>query len=315
MKESVKFKNVVMALAILFLAATIGYVCLDSVRTEKRVASIERRYLRTRERMENARALAKEQARLEILKHVKQVRRDEAGRSKNARKAQSPKRLPMAPNVTAEALARRSRELAREGYKAPKLPTGEFSGDEREIMDVADEVVSDHDFETAQEVAEAALKSEDPRVRLRAVEVLTEFGEMGLPELADFLSDSHPDVANLAADRFELAVQEIESESEQVAVAKLGMLSINDEDQLRSMAGMLTQSSDALQVISALADIILDGTSAQVAAAKEAYESETGEEWQGVDAAEQWLRENYEPPEPEESADENVGQEEGEEIP
>ena len=43
-----------------------------------------------------------------------------------------------------------------------------------------------------------------------------------------------------------------------------------------------------------LANVIDDGKNAKaVAAAKEAYNSITGDDWSGVDAAETWLQENY----------------------
>ena len=310
MKKTVVM-NALIALAALFVVAALGYVLLDLKRSGEREASINRRYLQLRQRAIDAREQAKDRARQEILKHGTKATVGMKRAAEKVLKAHLPKK-PL--TGLARIRARRMLELARKGCKSPGMPTGELTDEEREIIDVADEAVSEQDFETAQDVAAAALKSDDARVRLRAVETLTDFGEAGLPELADFLGDPHPDVAELAADRYELAVQEVESESEQVAIAKLGMLSIKDEDRLRSMAGTLIMASDELTVVSALVDVILDGTPEQAAAAKEAYESETGEEWQGVDVAEQWLRENYEPPEPEKSADENVDQEEGDTV-
>lgn len=172
------------------------------------------------------------------------------------------------------------------------LPEGPLSAEDEEIVEVADEAVSDKDLETAREVSAEALKSSDARVRMQAVETLMGFGEKALPELADFLNDPHHEVAVLAADRFELAVQEIEDETERVAVAKLGVLSIDDPDELLAMMGTLRMSTDATAVLTALADIIRDGSAAQAEVAREAYRSETGDEWTTPEAVRVWLIEN-----------------------
>ena len=172
------------------------------------------------------------------------------------------------------------------------LPEGPLSAEDEEIVEVADEAVSDKDLETAQDVAAEALKSSDARVRVQAVETLMGFGEPALPELAGFLNDPNHEVAVLAADRFELAVQEIEDETERVAVAKLGVLSIDDPDELLAMMGTLRMSTDATAVLTALSDIIRDGSAAQAKVAREAYREETGDEWTTPEAVRAWLIEN-----------------------
>ena len=172
------------------------------------------------------------------------------------------------------------------------MPDGPLSAADEEVVEVADEAVSDRDFETAQDVAAEALKSSDARVRVQAVETLMGFGETALPELAGFLNDPNHEVAVLAADRFELAVQEIEDDAERIAVAKLGVLSIDDPDELLAMMGTLRMSTDETAVLTALADIIRDGSAAQAKVAREAYREETGDEWTTPEAARAWLIEN-----------------------
>ena len=298
MSKSGKFNVgtiVILALAGLCIIGALGYAVCSMVGSHARIEKSQYRYLVARERLENAREVAKKLAREEVRKHGKKATPEQLHKAAVVRDRHRPKLNPLArlfgpPRDRATAV----------GDKPTEFPEGKFTEAEQEILDIADEAVSDHDLETAQDVAEAALKSKDPRVRLRAVEMLTEFGEAGLPELADFLKDPHGEVANLAADRFELGTQEVENDDERVAIAKLGVLSVDDPDKLASMMGTLTMATDQLQIISALADIIRDGSPAQVKAAKEAYESETGEEWSGLEAADRWLQENYDPPEPEE---------------
>jgi len=288
----------VIAASVLAMVGVAWYMVKDLQKSKASIVASQRRYLKDQTFLENARSKAKEEARQEVAQHGKRATVEQRRKANSlvAKKIGRPK----GPKAFFDA-AKFARARANKTWKSVPLPNREFNEAEKEILEVADMAVSDRDLETAKDVAAAALKSNDARVRMRAVETLTEFGEAGLPELADFLSDTHPEVANLAADRFELGVQEVEVESEQVAIAKLGMLSIKDEDQLRSMAGTLIMASDALVVVQALADVIRNGSEVQRNAAKEAYQNQTGEEWQGEDAADKWLQENYTPPEPEET--------------
>ena len=298
MSEKKKFSAgtiVILALAGLCIVGTLGYVVCSSMESHARIEKSRLRYLTAQKRMENAREVAKRMARAEVAKHGKKATAEQRHKAAVIKARHRPKVHPL------DLLLGSTRNRATEVTGKPtKFPEGRFTKAEQEILDVADEAVDEHDLATAQDVAAEALKSGDARIRLRAVEVLTEFGEAGLPELADFLTDRHGEVANLAADRFELGVQEIEDDAERVAVAKLGVLTVDDPDKLASMMGTLTMATDSLEVISALADIIRDGSPAQIRAAKEAYESETGEEWSGLEAADRWLQENYDPPEEEE---------------
>ena len=288
-------------LLVAFLIAVAGFLFYDTLATRQKIQKSRGRYLVAQERIERARELAQQEARAEVAKHGKKAtveQKQKANKVKESKRKnlKGPRRF---------FASMRQRSFSRSG-KPTDFPDREFTEEEREILEVADEAVSDADLETAKDLAAEALKSEDPRIRLRAVEALTEFGEAGLPEMADFLTDRHEEVANLAADRFELGVQEIEDDSERVAVAKLGLLTVDDEDKLSSLAGTLRMATDSKLVISALADVIRDGSKAQAEAAKEAYQEETGEEWKGVEAADKWLQENYEPPEPEETEEPEV---------
>lgn len=296
-------KQLVLTIGLLvtFLIAVAGFLIYDAQVSRERIQKSRGRYLVAKARIEGARELAQQEARAEVAKHgkkatVEQKQRAHKIRESKRKNLKGPRRFftNLHPG-----------RVSRSG-KPTDFPDREFTVEEREILEVADEAVSDADLETAKDLAAEALKSEDPRIRLRAVEALTEFGEAGLPEMADFLTDGHEEVANLAADRFELGVQEIEDDTERVAVAKLGLLTVEDEDKLCSLAGTLRLATDSKLVISALADVIRDGSKMQADAAKEAYQEETGEEWKGVEAADKWLQENYEPPEPEEAEEPTV---------
>ena len=298
---------VMLAIACSCIVGMLGYAIYSTAKSRSRIENSQYRYLAAQKRMENARELAKRQAREEVAKHGRKATPEQQRKATMVKARHRPKVNPLARLLGSP----RNRATAVRG-KPTDMPDRPLTSEEQEILDVADEAVSDHDLETAQDVAAEALKSKDPRVRLRAVEMLTGFGEAGLPELADFLRDPHGEVANLAADRFELGVQEVENDAERVAIAKLGVLTVDDPDKLMSMMGTLTMATDSLQIVSALADIIRDGSAAQVQAAKEAYESETGEEWAGLEAADKWLQENYDPPESDDSEGERDDQEQEE---
>ena len=300
-----------LALSLACIVGAVAYVVFDMRASRSRIAQSRRSAAEKMNLAANARERAKELARQAVAKSgksatIEQKKKARAVLREKQKELKGPARFALAARRV------RHRRPSASSGKPTEMPEGAFTAEEAEILDVADIAVSEEEMATAQDVASEALKAKDPRVRLRAVEMLSKFGEAGLPELADFLKDPHEEVANLAADNFDLAVQEVEDPSEQVAIAKLGMLSLEDEDKLRSMAATLTLSTDSREVILALADVIRDGSSAQRDAAKEAYQNETGEEWKDKKAAEKWLKENYTPPEPEEPAEDVNNDQEGE---
>ena len=297
------FPLTIVGVALLVIATSVVFAVRSSVESGRKIEKSRLRYLKSERFLENAREEAKRLAQLEVEKSIRRQKKDlpEKAPEKRPRRFVAPE-----PSGFEKLLGRGTSDRR---YSCDPFPTGEMTETDQEIVDVAQEASDMRDFETVKDVADAALKSEDPRARLRAVETLGSFGEIALPYLADFLLDGHSEVANMAADRFELGAQDLRYESERVAIAKLGMMSISDEDRLRSMAATLRMSNDRLAIIAALSDVILDGNKAQRAAAKEAYELETGEEWVDLDAADKWLQENYEPVPPEEP-DEEDGPEE-----
>ena len=300
------FSWVIIGVAVLAVVASLVLIVVSSSESSERIEKSRRRYLKYERMLKDAREEAKRLAQLEVEKSIRKQAED-----MSRQPVKKAKRIVVRESSGIEKLLGRGKSDRQ--YSSDPFPTDEMTETDQEIVDVAQEASDARDFETVKDVADAALKSNDPRARLRAVETLGSFGEKALPQLADFLLDKHSEVANLAADCFELGAQDLKYESERVAIAKLGMLSINDEDRLRSMAATLRMSNDRLAIIAALSDVILDGNKAQCAAAKEAYELETGEPWTDLDAADKWLQENYEPVPPEEPDEEDEPEEASEE--
>lgn len=174
----------------------------------------------------------------------------------------------------------------------------DLSVGDKEFLEVLAAAEQEEDIDLVADAAQAALKSESVEVRRAVVEALAAFGEAGIPELADYLKDPDPDIAALAVDRYELALQEVERDEEIAVLAKLATMSLADEDQLGLMMSQIEMVDDELLAVQTMVDIIDEGGEEAVEAAKESYERYTGEEWSGIEAAEKWLQENYEPTPP-----------------
>lgn len=175
-----------------------------------------------------------------------------------------------------------------------------FSVDDRAFLEILEEAEQADDIDLVADAAQAALKSGNRELRLAAVEALATFGESGIPELADFIADPDPEVAAMAVDRYEMGLQDVEDEAEVAVYAKLAAMSLKDESQLDLMLSQIQMVSDELVAVQAMADLISEGGDEVSAAARRLYEDYTGEEWTGFDDAEKWLRENYEPEDPDE---------------
>ena len=174
----------------------------------------------------------------------------------------------------------------------------QLSAEEKAMLDELNEAMCGDDFELVSFAATDLANNPNPLVRRAAVEAISWFGDRGLPELAVYLVDANEEVSSLAKERWSLGVQEIEDDQEKVTMSKLGLLYVKDEDSLTSFMGDLTTATDDLIVMQALVDLIEEGTPESAAVAKEQYEWMTGDEWTNFDAAEAWMQENYEPPDP-----------------
>lgn len=170
-----------------------------------------------------------------------------------------------------------------------------LKGKDRVVADAMQSALDDNDYSSVVKSAEKASKSSNPEVRQLAVEALGWFGADALPELTVFMGDPDEDVASAAADQWEQGLCEIEEDDIRIATAEAAMRTINHEDAMRQIVTEITGQADELKIMQSLVDIIDSGNRVGVEIAKEEYETLTGEEWAGIEAAEAWLDENYEP--------------------
>ena len=174
---------------------------------------------------------------------------------------------------------------------------------EQVLMRQALAVIENDDLDGARELAEKAIGSSNAELRAMAVDALSWFGQNALVELTEFMSDADEGVAEEAKSSWMRALQEIEDDGLKAGVVELTLGKLKDKDILEDVANELV-GIDELAAVQVLANVIDDGKNAKaVAAAKEAYNSITGDDWSGVDAAEAWLQENYTASEDDSAAD------------
>lgn len=189
-----------------------------------------------------------------------------------------------------------------------------LKGRDRKMAEAVQTALDNDDFEKTAAAAAQALTSTNTEVRLNAVEALGWFGAQALPELMGALEDSDEEIRQSAVNHFESALQEIEKPGDQFRIAVAAFGALKSEDQLTSLGGLVSNAAselidgeedeskkdqNRLKVIQAVVDII-DGESSPaqaVEAAKEVYNTITGNEWLGIDEADRYLSDpdNYDP--------------------
>jgi uncharacterized membrane protein YdfJ with MMPL/SSD domain len=175
----------------------------------------------------------------------------------------------------------------------------EFTPEEQQLADRIQAAMDDDNFKALQKELEAAASSTNVAIRQAAVDALAWFdGAQALPDLTLFMADENEDVRNAACDAWETGVTEIEDVNLRGEAVIAGMNVVYDRDHLDSMVMEINDMSNQRQ-LEILTQIIEGKNKLAAEAAKEHYEFVTGEEYQGVEAAQKWLDEN-----PDESDDE-----------
>lgn len=163
------------------------------------------------------------------------------------------------------------------------------------LMCQARDAIDNDDLESARALAADAVSSQNDELREMAVEALSWFGKDAMVELMQFLADANEEVAEAAKDGWISGLQEIDDEGEKAGVIEAAMKCIRDGEMLEDISNELIGIDD-LAGIQVLADIIEEGgNAAATKAAKETYNTITGEDWSDIDKAEAWLQKNYEP--------------------
>lgn len=179
----------------------------------------------------------------------------------------------------------------------------EMSPEDRRLMDSIEQGRDDDDLDRLVKLIPEVSASTNAEVRAELVDAIGWFDVKGMNHLLPFMADPDDDVRESAIDNWTSALGEVEDEKMRAQMVGAVMQVLTDEDALESMVNELIDMDERL-ALQTLVDVIEGGKAASqgVAAAREQYEFLTGEEYTTIDAANQWLAENYEPPEQESDA-------------
>ena len=171
-----------------------------------------------------------------------------------------------------------------------------YSEADQKIMAAADAAIDEDDLDLARSLAEQALVSDNKELREMVVDALGWFGEEAMSELTPFMSDPDEDVAEQATSHWKDALQEVSDDGTKAGIVELSLNALKNKEILEDVANEL-MDIDELAALQVIVNVMEGGNDAATEALREVYDSITGEEWTGVDAAENWLQKNYTPPE------------------
>ena len=170
---------------------------------------------------------------------------------------------------------------------------------EQKIMAAAAAAIENDDLNAARDLADTALASGNKDLREAVVDALGWFGADAMAELTPFMADPDREVADAASSHWKDALQEMSDDGEKAGIVEMSLNSLRNKDLLEDVANELI-GMDEVAALQVLVNVIEGDNKLAVEAAQDTYESITGEKWAGVDAAEQWLQDNYKPPDDDE---------------
>lgn len=173
----------------------------------------------------------------------------------------------------------------------------DMSPEDRRLMDAIEQGRDDDDLGQLVKIIPEVSASTNAEVRGELVDAIGWFDVKGMNHLLPFMADPDDDVRESAIDNWTSALGAVEDEKMRAQMVGAVMQVLTDEDALESIVNELIDMDERL-ALQTLVDVIEGGKAASqgIAAAREQYEFLTGEEYTTIDAANQWLAENYEPP-------------------
>lgn len=199
-----------------------------------------------------------------------------------------------------------------------------ITGRERNEVEELQRALDGDDTAGVMELASRAAESENPEVRMQALEALSWIGSDALPEMTALMADKDEEIAESARYHWEMALEQEDDPRSRFTIAGAALSAMDDKNSLASVGAMLANAATEIvdgedderqaallrqDVVQFFVDIIEeDQNAARVEAAKEAYEDFSGESWEGIEAAEEYLMTefDYESVELSEQADESA---------
>lgn len=170
-----------------------------------------------------------------------------------------------------------------------------YSDSDQKLFAMLDEAFEKDDLATIKRLSGEIATSSNRDLREKAVEALGWFGEKAIIELTGFLSDKDNEIAGLARTEWVSGLQQIDADKDKCAVIEVALCNLRDKSMLEEVSNELV-GTDELAAIKVIANVMNENSYA-APYIKEAYQTITGEKWTGIEAAEAWLQENYEPDE------------------
>ena len=169
----------------------------------------------------------------------------------------------------------------------------EFSPEERACVEAMEEAANAEDFNAVLTASRGLASSTNPAVRLSVVESLGWFGKQALPELTPFLADPDEDIRSSAHDQWFAGLADIDDPIDKGDIIEATMNIITDLDTLEDLTHELNDIPPT-QAVNILVTLIENGKEDDpaVAAAQDAYDFITGEQYEGLAKAQAWVDEN-----------------------
>lgn len=164
--------------------------------------------------------------------------------------------------------------------------------EQRILMRAVVDAAEAEDFTAVATLAKEVINCENADLREQYVDELGWFGAQALGDLLPFLADANEDVVEAVRSQITDAYQDVDTDAEKAAVYTLLSRAVIDTEVLESLSDEL-EVMDEVIALQAIVDTIGDGTPEAQEAAKAAYKEITDADWTDIDAAEEWLRENY----------------------
>lgn len=168
-----------------------------------------------------------------------------------------------------------------------------YPKEDQDVMTVAARAIEYDDLDAAREISTLALNSKNRDLRESVVDALGWFGKDSIAELLPFVSDADEDVADTAVTHLMSALQDIDDDGEKAGLIEMTLKGLTNKDLIEDVANELI-GIDELAAVQVIANLV-ENEGPVREALKDVYDSITGEDWNGVDAAENWLQENYTP--------------------
>lgn len=174
--------------------------------------------------------------------------------------------------------------------KTERTPEQIKATEMRELLDGGKE-------KEALQAARGLMGSSDVGVRSRVLSVLGWLGSRALPELTQMLTDENEALANEALTQWKMALDEVDDVASKADLLVTAINSMKNSTDMEALVLSFSQLPNDVAVRS-LVQIIQGGNTAAAAVGREHYSFVTQTDYTSPEAAEAWIRQNVEQPEP-----------------